>query len=255
MGNKLKNKGNLNGRTAIVTGASRGIGRAIALKLAQEGANIAFNYVSEEDHAESLKKEIEKLGVSAMAFRVDVRDYDTVQKMRETIVREIEGLDILVNNAGILKDAALMMMTPEDWQEVIDTNLTGTFNMTRAVITTFMKQKRGNIINIASVSGLGGMARQTNYASSKGGMIAFAKSLAKEVAGHNIRVNAVVPGYIETDMIRHLKEDQLKAALDRIPLGRLGTPEDVANAVYFLLTPAAQYITGQIIQVDGGMGM
>jgi 3-oxoacyl-[acyl-carrier protein] reductase len=245
----------LKGKTAIVTGASRGIGRAIALKLAQHGANVAFSYLSDEVHAKSLEDEIRKLGVSVLGLRVDVRDLDQAQKMRETVISELGGLDVLINNAGILRDAALMMMTPEDWHEVIDTNLNGTFNMTRAVITTFMKQKSGAIINIASVSGLNGMARQVNYAASKGGMIAFAKSLAKEVAGHNIRVNAVVPGYIETDMLKHLKEDQLAAALGNVPLGRLGKPEDVANAVSFLLGPDAAYITGQIIQVDGGMGM
>lgn len=238
-----------------MTGASRGIGRAIALKLAREGANIAFNYLSDDEHADSLTKEIEAAGVAAMAFKADIRDFDQVQKMREAIAEKFGEFDILINNAGILKDAALMMMTQEDWQSVIDTNLTGMFNATRAVVTTFMKQKKGYIINIASVSGLRGMARQTNYAASKGGMIAFAKSLAKEVASHNIRVNAVVPGFIETEMLSHLKEDYLKEATDKIPLGHLGAPEDVANAVNFLLSPEAQYITGQIIQVDGGMGM
>lgn len=245
----------LKGRTAIVTGASRGIGRAIALKLAQDGANIAFNYLRNDQYAGSLEKEIKALGVPVMSFKADVRYLDQARKVKETVVSELGSLDILINNAGILKDSALVMMTPEDWHAVIDTNLNGTFNMTRAVIMTFMKQKRGDIINIASVSGLYGMARQVNYSSSKGGMIAFAKSLAKEVAGHNIRVNAVAPGFVETDMISHLKEDQLKTALDKIPLGRLGKPEDVANVVSFLLSPDAAYITGQIIQVDGGMGM
>ena len=245
----------LKGRTAIVTGASRGIGRAIALRLAREGANIAFNYLSDEAGARSLEKELKALGVAGQGFKADVRDYGQVQKMREAVSAQFEGFDILVNNAGILKDAALMMMAPEDWKNVIDTNLTGMFNVTRAVITTFMKQKKGNIVNIASVSGLRGMARQTNYAASKGGAIAFTKSLAKEVAGHHIRVNAVVPGYIETEMLGHLKKGYLEDAVGKIPLGYIGKPEDVANAVNFLLSPEAQYITGQIVQVDGGMGI
>lgn len=246
----------LKGRSAIVTGASRGIGRAIALRLAKEGANVAFNYLRDEEAAQSLKTEIEKSGVRALAFKADVRDYDRIQEMKRTVLSEFNSLDILVNNAGILKDSALMMMTRDDWQEVIDTNLNGVFNVTKAVIVHFLKQKKGgNIINIASVSGLHGMAGQTNYASSKGGVIAFAKSLAKEVAAYNIRVNVVAPGFIGTEMINHLKEDYLAEAVHKIPLGRLGSPEDIANAVNFLLSPEAKYITGQVLQVDGGLAL
>jgi 3-oxoacyl-[acyl-carrier protein] reductase len=245
----------LKGKSAIVTGAGRGIGRAVALRLAREGANVAFNYLRDEEAARSLKAEIENAGVRALSFQADARDYDSIQEMKRAVVDEFKSLDILVNNAGIVKDGALMMMTREDWQDVVDTNLNGVFNMTKAVITHFMKRKGGHIINIASVSGLRGMAGQTNYASSKGGVIAFAKSLAKEVAAYNIRVNVVAPGFIGTDMVSHLKEDYLTEVISKIPLGRLGSPEDIANTVNFLLSPEAGYITGQVVQVDGGFAL
>ncbi len=245
----------LRGRTAIVTGATRGIGRAIALRLAQEGANIAFNYLNNEQIADGLKREIESLGVSASSFKVDVRDFEQVQKMKASVLDQFETFDILINNAGITKDSALAMMNQDDWLDVIDTNLNGTFNMTKAAIITFMKQKRGDIINIASVSGVMGMARQCNYASSKGGMIAFTKSLAKEVASFNVRVNAIAPGFIETEMVGNLKEDYRNKMKALIPLGRFGKPEEVAETVNFLLLEKARYITGQVIQIDGGLGI
>jgi len=176
----MKKSKHLEGRTAIVTGATRGIGRAIALKLAQEGANIAFNYMSNEKLADSLKDEIKALGVKAMSFKVDIRDYDQVQGMKDAVLREYETFDILVNNAGIIKDGVLAMLSKEDWRDVIDTNLNGTYNASKAAVITFMKQKRGDIINITSVSGIMGTPRQTNYSASKGGIISFTKSLAKK---------------------------------------------------------------------------
>ena len=245
----------LKGRIAIVTGATRGIGRAIALRLAQEGANIAFNYLNNENLAQSLKKEIEALGVSALAFRADVRNFNEVEKMKDCVLVKYDTFDILINNAGVIKDAALALLSNEEWDEVIDTNLTGTYNVTKTAIVTFMKQKRGNIINIASISGIIGMSRQTNYSAAKGGIIAFTKSLAKEVASFNIRVNAVAPGFIETDMLKDLNADYKKKALELIPMGRFGKPEEVAEVVAFLLHDKVQYITGEVIRVDGGLGM
>jgi 3-oxoacyl-[acyl-carrier protein] reductase len=251
----MEDSKHLKGRTAIVTGATRGIGRAIALKLAQEGANVAFNYLNSEDLADSLKKDIEQLGVSALPFKVDIKDYDRVQEMKEAVLDKFETFDILVNNAGIIRDGALVMLSRENWNEVIDTNLNGTFNMTKAVVTTFMKQKKGDVVNISSVSGIMGTPRQTNYSAAKGGIISFTKALAKEVAGFNIRVNAVAPGFIKTDMTAGLDEKYLKQALAHVPMQRMGTVEDVACAVNFLLSKHSAYITGQVIQIDGGLGM
>lgn len=251
----MENSKQLKGKTALVTGASRGIGKAIAYRLAQEGANVVFNYLKNKDLANSLKKEIEGLGVKSLAFKTDIRELEQVQEMKDSILEEFGTFDILVNNAGIIKDGALAMLTEEDWDSVIDTNLKGTYNATKAAIVTFMKQKRGDIVNITSVSGIIGLPRQTNYSASKGGIISFTKSLAKEVAPFNIRVNAVAPGFIETDMLNELNENYLKTALEMIPLARLGKAEEVAGVVSFLLSEGARYITGQVIQIDGGLGM
>lgn len=246
---KFKNK------LAVVTGGTRGIGRAIVLELAKEGADIVFTYVSSDAAALVLKKEVEALGNKVIAAKVDVRNFKAVEEFKESILEKFAKVDILVNNAGIIKDKALMMMTYQDWQEVIDTNLNGTFNMSKVFIITFMKQKSGVIINIASLSGIIGLPRQTNYAASKGGVIAFTKSLAKEVGQFNIRVNAVAPGFITTDMIKDLKEEFINQAKVQIPLARFGKPEEVAKVVNFLASEEADYITGQIVRVDGGLGM
>lgn len=242
-------------QTAIVTGATRGIGRAIALKLASDGANVAFNYMNNDELAYSLKNEIEAMGVRSLAFKVDIRNYDQVQSMKNSVLENFGTFNILVNNAGIIKDGVFAMLSNEDWQDVIDTNLLGTYNASKAAVFTFMKQKRGNIINIASVSGLIGMVGQTNYSASKGGIIAFTKSLAKEVAQFNVRVNVIAPGFIETDMTKGLKPDMQKQMLDAIPLGRFGRVEEVAGVASFLLSELSGYITGQVIQIDGGMAM
>lgn len=240
-------------KAAIVTGGSRGIGRAIVLMLASEGADVAFTYAKSSQAAEELASEVKKLNRKALPLQMDVRDFDKARELVEEVKKNLGRLDILVNNAGIIRDKALMMMAKEDWSEVIDTNLNGTFNVTRSAIVTFLKQKSGSIVNISSVSGVAGMSRQTNYAASKAGIIGFTRSLAKEAAPYNIRVNAVAPGFIETDMLLGLKAGHKEKIKEQVPLSRLGTAEDVANAVKFLLSEAANFITGQTIIVDGGL--
>jgi 3-oxoacyl-[acyl-carrier protein] reductase len=245
----------LKGRTAVVTGATRGIGRAIALRLAQEGANIAFNYSSSEDLSRSLIKEISDLGVEAKGYKTDVREFSQVQDMKKNISEHFKKIDILINNAGITRDGALALMSVDHWKDVMDTNLNGMFNVTKVFMVDFIKQRQGDIVNISSFSGIHGNARQTNYSASKAGMIGFTKALAREVAGYNIRVNAVAPGFIETDMVSQLKDDVKNKALEMIPLKRFGKPEEVAHTVNFLLSPSGQYITGQVIPIDGGLGI
>jgi 3-oxoacyl-[acyl-carrier protein] reductase len=245
----------LKGKVAMVTGASRGIGREIALRLAREGANISFNYLKAREAAESLEKEIKGLGRKVMSSQCDIRDLEAVKKWCEETRQRFGRLDILINNAGIIRDKALMLMEKSDWQEVVDTNLSGMFNASRAAIVTFLKQKSGDIVNISSVSGIIGTSRQTNYAATKAGMIGFTKSLAREVAAYNIRVNAVAPGYIHTELVDNLKEDYKEQLLKTIPLGKFGTGQDVAGAVMFLLSSRGSYLTGQVIVVDGGLAM
>ncbi|HOX54501.1 MAG TPA: 3-oxoacyl-[acyl-carrier-protein] reductase [Candidatus Omnitrophota bacterium] len=245
----------LKGKVAIITGATRGIGRAIALELAKEGADISFNYLKNAEQAKNLVKEINSLGRKAFAEQVDISDFAKVKDFVEKTKNTFGKLDILVNNAGIIIDKALMMMEEQDWRKVIDTDLNGAFNATRACIVSFLKQKSGQIVNISSVSGIIGSSRQTNYSASKAGIIGFTKALAKEVAEYNIRVNAVAPGYIQTDMLNSLKEEQKESVKKFIPLGRFGKPEDIARVVLFLLSDASQYITGQVIAVDGGIAM
>lgn len=245
----------LQNKTAIISGATRGIGRAIALELSREGANISFNYLKSRAEAMELEKMIRALGVSVKSFQTDIKEYDAVKSWVDSTIESFGRIDIVVNNAGITIDKALALMEPRDWHDVIDTNLNGTFNLTRAVIITLIKQQNGVIVNISSVSGIRGLPGQTNYSASKAAIIGFTKSLAREVAPYNIRVNAIAPGFIETDMLKGLREGYKERILDYVPLNRLGSPEDVAKAVRFLATDEARYITGQTIIIDGGMSM
>jgi 3-oxoacyl-[acyl-carrier protein] reductase len=243
----------LKGKVAIVTGGSRGIGRAVVQKLADLGCDVAFNYFKNHEMALSLEQEVKQKGVRCKASCVDIKNFEDVKEWVHGVKESLGRIDILVNNAGIVADKPLMMMCEEDWREVIDTNLTGMFNAARSCIVTFMKQKSGDIVNISSVSGIFGLPGQTNYSASKGGMNAFTKALAKEVGGYGVRVNAVAPGFIETDILAQFTDEQRKQIVGRIPLQRIGIPEDVAHCVAFLLSEGARYITGQIIRVDGGL--
>jgi 3-oxoacyl-[acyl-carrier protein] reductase len=243
------------GKVALVTGASRGIGRAIALTLAKAGADIAVNYAGNTAAAEATAEEIRKLGRKVMLCKCSVTDADACQEMVKSVVKEMGRLDILVNNAGITRDGLLMRMKEEDWDAVLTTNLKGVFNCTKAVMRTMMKQKSGRIVNMASVVGEMGNAGQANYAAAKAGVIGFTKAVAKEVASRGITVNAVAPGFIATDMTKVLSDDVQSQMLTAIPLGRQGQPQDVANAVSFFASEEAAYITGQVLNVDGGMVM
>ncbi len=240
---------------AIITGGTRGIGRCIVRAVCEEGADCAFTYTRNRAAADSLTEEVHRIGRRALPVQLDVRDFDGAKTLVEQVKKEFGRIDILVNNAGITRDKSLMMMSHEDWSEVIDTNLTGTFNTTRACIITFLKQKSGNIVNISSVSGVHPLAGQVNYAAAKAGVIGFTKSLAKEVAPYNIRVNAVAPGFINTEMTAELSEKARDKFLNMIPLQRFGAPDEVARVVLFLLSDLSQYITGQTIQLDGGLGI
>lgn len=242
-------------KVALITGATRGIGKQIALTFAKEGYDIAINYRKENAELTNTKKEIEENNVKCLAVQGDVSSFEDCERFVKEIIDKYEKIDVLVNNAGITKDMLLMRMKKEDFEQVIDTNLVGTFNVTKNVIPFMMKARTGRIINISSVVGISGNAGQTNYSASKAGIIGFTKSLAKELASRNILVNAVAPGFIETDMTDVLKDEIKEGISKTIPLKRMGTTQDVANVVKFLASDDSSYITGQVISVDGGMLM
>lgn len=242
-------------KVAFITGATRGIGRAIALELAKEGYNIALNYRTENEALESLKKEISEIGVECYPVQGDVSKAEDSERMTKEIIEHFEQIDVLVNNAGITKDNLILRMKEEEFTDVINVNLVGTFNITKNVIKYMTKKRYGKIINLSSVVGISGNAGQSNYAASKAGIIGFTKSIAKELASRNITANAVAPGFIQTDMTNVLKDEIKEAIEETIPLKRLGTAEDVAKVVKFLASEESSYITGQVINVDGGMLM
>ena len=243
----------LEGKVALVTGASRGIGREIALTLAEYGADVIVNYNGSEEKAAQVKAEIEKLGRRAKMVQCSVADYEASGKMISDMLAVFGHIDILVNNAGITKDNLMIKMSEDDFDAVIDTNLKGTFNTIKHMYRAFLKQRAGRIINLSSVSGVLGNAGQANYAASKAGVIGLTKSMAKELASRNITVNAVAPGYIDTDMTQAMSDGAKEAIIAQIPLKRAGQTKDIAEMVAFLASDKASYITGQIISVDGGM--
>ena len=243
----------LNGKTALVTGASRGIGRAIALRLAEDGANVAVIYAGSADKAEAVVNEITALGVNAKAYQCNVADSAAVNETVKAVTNDLGKIDILVNNAGITRDGLMLRMKDEDFDAVLDTNLKGAFNMIRACYSGFIRKKSGRIINISSVSGIMGNAGQANYSASKAGVIGLTKSVARDLASRGITCNAVAPGFIQTDMTENLGDNN--PLLNSIPLGRMGKPEDIAAAVAFLASDSAAYITGEVLKVDGGLAI
>ena len=243
----------LENKTAIITGATRGIGRGIAVEFAKQGANVAFTYSSSVEAANSLEAALTSLGVKAKGYQSNAAEFNTAQELAKEVLNEFGSIDILVNNAGITKDNLLLRISEQDFDKVIDVNLKSVFNMTKAVIRPMMKQRAGSIINMSSVVGLKGNAGQSNYAASKSGILGFSKSVALELGSRNVRSNVIAPGFIETEMTGKLDEATVQVWRDSIPLKRGGTPEDIANACVFLASDMSSYITGQTLSVDGGM--
>jgi 3-oxoacyl-[acyl-carrier protein] reductase len=246
----------LENKVAIVTGGSRGIGEAIVLKLAESGANIAFSYVSSDEKATTLQEKLKMFGINAKAYKSNAAVFEECEAMVNDVIKEFGTIDVCINNAGISKDNLLLRMSQEQWDEVIATNLKSVFNMTKQVIRPMMKSRKGSIINMSSIVGMRGNAGQSSYAASKAGILGFTKSVAAELGSRNIRCNAIAPGFIETDMTHYLKEgDAAKSFLDKIPLGRFGSGEEIANVVLFLASDMSSYITGQVISTCGGLNM
>jgi 3-oxoacyl-[acyl-carrier protein] reductase len=244
---------NLKDKTVVISGGSKGIGRACCLKFAQSRATVVFTYHKSTEKAKELESQLKQINPKSCSVQADVTDFSQCKKVISQAL-EINGkLDILLNNAGIKKDRSLMMMTPDDWHAVVNTNLNGTFNMTRAAIITLLKQKSGKIINMSSTSGIIGLAGQSNYSASKAGIIGFTKALAKEVAAYNITVNALCPGYIETDMVNSMPENMRKKAVNSIPAKRIATPEEVAEICLLIASTQTNYLTGDVIKLDGGL--
>lgn len=243
----------LDAKVAVITGATRGIGKSIALTFAQQGAHVAFTYASSDEKARQLEEELKAFGVNAKGYKSNAADYAAAQELIDDVVKTFGTVDILINNAGITRDTLLMRMSEEQWDEVIDTNLKSVFNMTKAVLRTMLKNRAGSIINMSSVVGVKGNAGQANYSASKAGILGFTKSTALELGSRNIRCNAIAPGFIETEMTGALDEATVQQWRESIPLKRGGTPEDVANLCLFLGSDLSSYITGQTINIDGGM--
>jgi 3-oxoacyl-[acyl-carrier protein] reductase len=245
----------LSGKSVLVTGGTRGIGRATVEAFASTGARVAFTYRSSADTADALAEDLQAQGVDALALQGDVADPAAAQDNVDAVLDAWDTLDVLVNNAGITRDGLMLRLSEDDWDAVLDTNLKGVFNFAKAAYRPFMRQRSGTMVNVSSVVGVMGNPGQTNYAASKAGIIGFSKSLAKELASRNVTVNVVAPGFVETDMTDAMSDDAQKAMQDAVPLGRPATPDDVAQAVLFLASPAAQYITGHVLHVDGGLAM
>jgi 3-oxoacyl-[acyl-carrier protein] reductase len=245
--------GQLDGKVALITGASRGIGKSIALKFASEGANVAFSYIADENEANELILELEKLGIKAKGYRSNAADFSECEELIKNIIEDFGNLEVIINNAGITKDNLLMRMTEDDFDKVINVNLKSVFNITKSALKNFLKVRKGSIINIGSVVGVNGNAGQSNYSASKAGIHGFTKSMAKELGSRNIRVNAIAPGFIATEMTKVLGEEVIENWTKGIPLKRAGTPDDVANLCVFLGSDNSSYITGQVLNICGGM--
>ncbi len=243
----------LQNKVALVTGASRGIGEAVAIKFAEQGANIAFTYLSSDEKALALEEKLTALGVKAKGYKSNAADYKAAEQLAADVIKEFGTIDICVNNAGISKDNLLLRLTPEQWDDVMQANLKSVYNLTRQVIKPMMKARGGSIINMSSIVGVKGNAGQSAYAASKAGIIGFSKSIAQEIGSRNIRCNVIAPGFVETDMTHYLKDGGAEKWFEKIPLGRFGKPEDIANTALYLACDMSTYVTGQVINVCGGM--